>query len=122
MTIKVDQHGLVVQASRPALSQTLAIGAGSVQSAAFQTGSPLYTYNADGTVATQANNTTHIRLVSNAACWVSFGTNPTAVASGSASILLPAGVPEYFWVARGEKVAVIQDTGAGSLNIAEMAN
>jgi hypothetical protein len=42
------------------------------------------------------------------------------VASGTSSIFLPAGVPEYFWVYPGEKVAVIQNAAAGSLNIAEM--
>ena len=37
-----------------------------------------------------------------------------------ACILLPAGVPEYFWVYPGERVAVVQNAAAGSLNIAEM--
>lgn len=120
MTIKVDQQGLTVQASRPALSQTVAIGAGSIQSAAFSTG-PMNTYSqALNTPITSPNNTTHIRLVGTADCWVSFGANPTAAIAGISSILLPAGIPEYFWVYPGEKVAVIQNVGAGSLNIAEM--
>jgi hypothetical protein len=62
----------------------------------------------------------HIRLVSTSDCWVSFGANPTAAIAGVASILLPSGVPEYFWVYPGEKVAVIQNSAAGSLNVAEM--
>jgi hypothetical protein len=33
---------------------------------------------------------------------------------------LPAGVPEYFWVYPGERVAVTQNSAAGSLNVAEM--
>jgi hypothetical protein len=119
MTIKVDEHGLTVQASRPALSQTIAIGAGSIQSAAFSVGRP-DSYNADGTPITIPNNTTHIRAVATADCWISFGANPTAVVAAVTAILLPAGVPEYFWVVPGERIAVIQNVGAGSLNIAEL--
>ena len=120
MTIKVDQQGLTVQASRPALSQTIAIGAGSIQSAAFSVG-PTNTYSQPlNTPITTPNNTTHVRLVATADCWVSFGANPTAAVGGISSILLPAGVPEYFWVLPGEKIAVIQNVGAGSLNIAEL--
>jgi hypothetical protein len=120
VTIKSDQHGFEVQASRPALSQTLAVGAGSIQSAAFQTYPTMGAYAATGVPITSPNNTLHIRLASTADCWVSFGTNPTAVVAGVASILLPAGVPEYFWVYPGEKVAVIQNAAGGSLNVAEM--
>lgn len=120
MTIKVDQQGLTVQASRPALSQTLAIGAGSIQSAAFSVGPMTNTYTPAGAPITTPNNTLHVRLVGTADCWVSFGANPTAAIAGISSILLPAGVPEYFWVYPGEKVAVIQNVGAGSLNIAEL--
>lgn len=123
MTIKVDEHGLTVQASRPALSQTLTVGSGSVQSAPFSTG-PTNTYSGApptyGQPVTQPNNTTHIRVVSTADCWIAFGANPTAVAGQSPSILIPAGVPEYFWVQPGEKLAVIQSSGAGTLNIGEL--
>jgi hypothetical protein len=122
MTIKVDQQGLTVQASRPALSQTLAIGAGSIQSAAFSIG-PTNTY-AQGPVAgvpiNTPNNTTHVRIVGTSDSWIAFGANPTAAVGGVGSILLPAGVPEYFWVYPGERVAVIQNAAAGSLNVAEM--
>jgi hypothetical protein len=122
MTIKVDEHGLTVQASRPALSQTIAVGAGSVQSAPFSTG-PTNTY-AQGPVAgvpvTTPNNTTHIRCVSTSDCWIAFGSNPIAAASTSPCLLLPAGIPEYFWVYPGERVAVVQNAAAGLLNIAEM--
>jgi hypothetical protein len=103
------------------LSQTIAIGAASAQSAAFSAGSVTNTYNTDGSVNTNVpNNTTHIRVVATAACWIAFGANPVAAASTSPSIYLPAFTPEYFWVNRGERLAVIQDSGSGSLNIGEL--
>ena len=124
MTIKSDQHGFEVQASRPALSQTLAIGAGSIQSAAFQTYSPQGSYSAAsvvyGTPITTPNNTLHIRVVGTSDSWIAFGANPVAAVASVACILLPAGVPEYFWVYPGERIAVIQNSAAGSLNVAEM--
>jgi len=121
MTIKQDQHGLTVQAARPALSQNIAVGAGSVVSLPFSAGPVMNVYRADGTPSTQANNTTHIRVCSTANCWISFGSNPVAVVGSAAAILIPALTPEYFWVVRGERLAVIQDSGAGTLNIAELA-
>lgn len=119
MTIKVDQQGLTVQASRPALSQTLTLSGVTAQSAAFSIGRPNY-YNQDGTPMLTPNNTTHIRLVSTAGCWVVFGSAPVAVASAVNAIYLPAFTPEYFWVLPGERVAAIQDVGGGILNIAEL--
>jgi len=120
MTTRRGSHGEDVQAGRPALSQTIVIGAGSLQCVPFQNATP-GTYNADGTPVRTPNTTTHVRLVATSDCWVSFGSNPTAVSGGAASILLPAGVPEYFWVLPGERIAVIQNSAAGSLNIAELA-
>lgn len=121
MTIKNDQHGLPVQAGRPALSQTIAIGAGSIQSAPFSMAvAPGGSYTLTGSPMTSPNQTMHVRLVATSDCWIAFGANPTAVASGTASVLLPAGVPEYFWVYPGERVAAIQSSAGGSLNIAEM--
>jgi hypothetical protein len=123
MTIKSDQHGFEVQAGRPALSQTIAIGGGSIASAPFSTYAQQGAY-AGGAVAgvpiTTPNNTLHVRLVATSDCWVSFAASPVAGASAITSILLPAGVPEYFWVYPGERVAVIQNVTAGLLNIAEM--
>ncbi len=123
MTVKTDQHGLTVQAARPALSQTIAIGGGSVQSAPFSTYSPQGSY-ADGPVKgvpiTVPNNTLHVRVVATADCWIAFGQNPVALAASPVSILLPAGIPEYFWVYPGERIAVVQNIAGGSLNIAEM--
>jgi len=127
MTVRDDGHGNSVQAARPYSSQTLAIGGSSVACNAFQTATPgRYTAMAGsgtavGTPFTAPNNTRHIRVVATSDCWISFGTNPVAVVGASSAILLPAGVPEYFWVVPGERLAVIQATGGGSLNIAEMA-
>jgi len=120
MTLKVDQHGQLVQASRPYSSQTIAIGGSSVQSAAFSVGNVAPPYDPSGVPARVPNNTTHIRVVATSACWISFGTNPVAAASTSPSIYLPAFTPEYFWVNVGEKLAVIQDAGSGNLNVAEL--
>lgn len=73
-------------ATLPAIvHQTVAVGGASVQSAAFA-GS-------------------YVRLVSDTACYVSVGTNPTASAS---TMRLLADSPEYFAVTPGHKIAVIQ--------------
>ena len=122
MTVKVDEHGLTVQASRPAFAQNIAFTGVSAQSAPFSAGPNVNAYNPDGTLLTQPNNTTHIRVVANAACWIAFGTNPTAASASASSIYIPAFTPEYFWVARGERLAVVQDAAGGNLNIAELAN
>ena len=120
MTIKSDQHGYEVQAARPALSQNVVIGAGSLQSLAFSTG-PVGAYSvgsADyGAPIVVPNNTSHVRLVATSDCYIAFGANPTAVVG--ASMLITAGTPEYFWVAPGEKLAVIQSSAGGILNITE---
>lgn len=56
-----------------------------------------------------------IMLVSTTNCWLAFGTNPTAVANTDANQYLPANlVWTINWIP-GDKVAVIQDTGAGYL-------
>jgi len=126
MTLRNDGHGQAVQAARPYSSQTVAIGAASVACNAFQTAVPgRYTAMAGsgvavGTPFTAPNNTRHVRLVATSDCWISFGLTPVAVVGASSSILLPAGIPEYFWVMPGERIAVIQASGGGSLNIAEM--
>ena len=121
MTVRNDGHGIAVQAARPYSSQTIAIGAGSVACNAFQAGGQ-GRYTSSGAPFTAPNSTTHIRVVATSDCWISFGTAPVAVAASSSAILLPAGIPEYFWVVPGERLACIQVTGAGSLNIAELVN
>ena len=121
MTVKSDQHGFVVQAARPALSQTIAIGAGSVVSAPFQTAvAPSGSYDSSGRPIWSPQQTLHVRLCATSDCWVSFGPTPVAAVNGISSILLPAGVPEYFWVNPGELIACIQSATGGFLNIAEM--
>jgi hypothetical protein len=120
MTIKSDQHGFEVQAARPALSQNVVIGVGSLQSLAFSTG-PVGGYSTAsanyGSTLVTPNNTSHVRLVATSDCYIAFGANPTAVAG--AGMLITASTPEYFWVAPGEKLAVIQVAAGGILNITE---
>lgn len=121
MTIKLDAHGNAVQAARPALSQTIAIGAGNVVSTAFQVAAaPVGSYYPPGNPVSSPQQTLHVRLCGTSDCWIAFGPTPVAAVNGAGSILLPAGVPEYFWVYPGEFVACIQASGGGFLNIAEM--
>lgn len=74
----------------PTAEQTVAVGGGSLQSAAFQW------------------NTALIRIQCDVICNVRIGgTNPTATTS---SMRMEAGQTEYFTVAPGDKVAVIAGT------------
>lgn len=73
----------------PGVNQQVAIGAGSVQSAAFNA------------------TTKFIRLSADAPCRVEFGASPTAAAT---SRRIAANFPEYFGVSPGMKVAVITTT------------
>lgn len=121
MTVKTDAHGLTVQAARPALSQTIAIGAGSVVSAPFQVAqAPAGSYYASGQPVWSPQTTLHVRLCATSDCWIAFGPTPVAAINGAGSMLLPAGVPEYFWVYPGEFVACTQATAGGFLNVVEM--
>lgn len=73
----------------PVAQQTVAIGGASAASAAF-------------------NAKTHlIRLAADSVCSVLVGDAPTALAT---SMRLSAGLPEYFGVVPGQKVAVISNT------------
>lgn len=126
MTVREDRFGNVVQASRPTSTQTLAVGAASVVSAAFAVNQDRPTRLDDGQVQTttsSTNHTRHVRLVGTVSCWVSFGNPPNAaVRQGTSSMFLPAGLPEYFWVSVGEQIAVIQDATGGFLYITELTN
>lgn len=57
-----------------------------------------------------------VRIVATEDCYFSVGANPTAVITG-ASAFLPAGVVELVAIKSGWKLAAIQDTVAGVLNI-----
>lgn len=75
----------------PVAEQTVAIGAASVASAAFNA------------------VTTMVRVCADAACSVSIGANPTATAT---TMRLAPNVPEYFQVmsGQGHKIAAITNT------------
>lgn len=74
----------------PALAaQTVAVGGGSLQSAAFNV------------------NTKMVRVHTDVICSVKFGTNPTAVAT---ELRMAANTTEFFGVTPGHKVAVITNT------------
>jgi hypothetical protein len=83
------QGGAQQAASAPALvvQPPVAIGAGSVQSAAFSAA------------------TRYVRLNTDSACNFAFGANPTAQANVSER--LAANSTEYFGVSAGAKVAII---------------
>jgi hypothetical protein len=76
-----------IQAIQPGTSQRVALGA-TAQSAAIAA--------------------CLVRVVSQGDCHLAFGANPAAVADGTC-VFLPAGIPEYFVVTSGNKIAVIQD-------------
>ena len=56
-----------------------------------------------------------LMLVSTTNCWLKFGTNPTAVATTDGNQYLPSNTIITIKWTPGDKVAVIQDSGAGSL-------
>lgn len=64
--------------------------------------------------------TEEIRVVCTAACHINIGENPTAAATDNNGFYLPANVVEYFHVTPGQRLAVIQDSGAGVLSVSEM--
>ena len=64
------------------------------------------------------SNIEYIRVISDTACWVTFGTSPTATNSKT---YLPAGEVEYFKVSEGEKIAAILASGTGAIYIAELS-
>lgn len=84
-------------------SETIATGAASVAAGAAPAG------------------TTHAFLTClTAACWVvkaGVGGTPTAVAGAANNILVPPGDPIMIELVAGQKLAAIQDTAGGKLNI-----
>lgn len=79
-------------------SQTVAIGATSVQSSAVD------------------SNTSLIRLFSTVDCFITVGSNPTATTS---HMILPAGIVEYIGITGGHKLAVIRNSASGTLYMTE---
>ena len=84
-------YQMVVAEEPQVANQVVAIGAGTVQSSAFNA------------------NTNFVRISTDAICSIEFGTNPTATTT---TRRLPANTTEYFAVPRGlsYKVAVITNT------------
>jgi hypothetical protein len=93
-----DNESRPLPAIFPGVSQRVAVGGSSTQSAAF------------------GDSTGMIRLAPTTDCYVAFGLNPTAT---NASLFLPAGSIEYFGVSPGEKIACLQVSSAGFLNVVE---
>lgn len=84
-------------------------------------GSALYTAVGAASVQVTLVKGVRYRCVANAACWISLGTDPTAVASNASSIYVPPNVPFYVrGTASVTKVAVIQDAAAGKLSLAAL--
>jgi hypothetical protein len=67
-------------------------------------------------------HTSEVRLVcfGTNGCYVSIGDNPTASDADNTSFILPPNVVEYFHVSPGQRVAVLQHTGASNLCVSEM--
>jgi len=87
--VPVAAGGSVAMGAEPAqASQTVAIGGGTTQSAAF------------------GPTTQYIRVHSDAICSIAFGANPTATA---VLTRMAANQTEYFHVQPGHKVAVISN-------------
>ncbi len=99
--LAIDYNNNPIQAAYPGAAQSVAIGAASAQSTAV------------------GSSTRCVRLRATADCYVKIGGNPTA--NTTTSTLLGAGETEYFRVNPGDKVAVIQASAAGTLNVTELA-
>jgi hypothetical protein len=83
-------------------AQEVTTGAASAASAAF------------------ASQTYAIRVSATAACRIIVGDGtPTAIAT---STYLPANVIDYIRVSPGQKIAAIQEVGAGKLSVAELTH
>lgn len=95
-----DINGLTIQATAPVTVQNVSYST-ATQSAAFN-------------AATKC-----VRLVASTGCYVLFGSNPTATTANGSRLVTDT--PEYFAVNAGDKLSVIQQTSAGSLNVTEMA-
>lgn len=98
--LAVDDFGARIQALRPGASQTLAVTAASAATLPFTAG------------------TSVVRLVATAPCFVAVGSDP--VATAAAGLYLPQGVPEYFHLRPGDRVAAVRAGIDGQLHLSEM--
>lgn len=55
----------------------------------------------------QINQSRCVRISADANCWVTWGTNPTALDTGLGGRMIGAGNPEYFDLLANHKIAVI---------------
>ena len=76
-------------------------------------------FTATSAQATTAVVSTIVYLLSTQACWVVFGTNPTAAANDGASFFLAANQWRPYAITVGHKIAVIRDATNGDLHITE---
>jgi hypothetical protein len=84
---------------------------GSTQTVAFTSTSVAQT------TALQAG-TNVVRVISSTNCHIKIAKDPTATTSDAK---LPPGVPEYFAVTAGQKVAAIRTTTSGTLYVTEVS-
>ena len=63
------------------------------------------------------NNDSIVRIAATSACYVAVGETPVAT---SGSMLLFDGMVDYIKVLAGEKIAVLQISGAGAVNFTRM--
>lgn len=78
--------------------QVVAIGSGSLQSAAI-------------------NSNFVVTLTATSDCWFAVGSNPTAQANTAGNDFLPAGTKWTLSILKGQKIAVIQNASSGNLVI-----
>lgn len=72
------------------------------------------------TAAAFGATTQEIRVVCTQNTWIKVGDGTPTATTGSGSSYMPAGVVEYFHVTGGQKLAAIQDSAAGTVNVSEM--
>lgn len=74
-------------------------------------------YTASSAVGSAFGTGTRIvRVYATTDCHIRFGTTPTAVTTDT---FIPAGVPEYFAVNAGVKIAAVRNSASGDLYVTE---
>lgn len=84
----------------PNVSQALAFSSASAQGSAL------------------ALSTTLVRLFCSQDCFITVGSNPTALGDGT-SMFIPSGIVDFIGVQGGQKIAAIRSTNDGTLYITE---